>query len=427
MYKRTESNTRVSRRGFVAGTAALAGGTALAGTLTGGAMPALAAAHAKVKLDAVLAEAVVTNKVPFVVAMLGSSKGEIWSGTAGDHARGEPISRDAVMRAFSMTKAVGSTAAMILIDRGKLSMDTPVEQILPQFADIKVIDGWDGDKPRMRAPKTKATIRHLATHTNGMVYEVWNADMPKYMKATGLETILTGKKTSLMYPMTFDPGERWDYGIGIDWLGQVVEAVDGRTIDKFCADEIIGPLGMVDTVFEVEGDRAARLATLYGRGEDGNFAKFDLAPPSKPEFYGMGHALYSTAPDYMRFLRMFLGKGQLEGRRVLSEAGVDAMLANQIGDIRIGKMTTYVPPITADVDLFPGIDKTHSFGFLRVESDVPGMRSAGSQGWAGVCNTHYWFDPKKDVAGVIMTQTLPFVEPPFMQLYENFERAVYAL
>jgi hypothetical protein len=85
------------------------------------------------------------------------------------------------------------------------------------------------------------------------------------------------------------------------------------------------------------------------------------------------------------------------------------------------------PAITADVDLFPGIDKTHSFGFLRVERDVPGMRSAGSQGWAGVCNTHYWFDPRRDVAGLIMTQTLPFVEPPFMQLYGDFERTVYAL
>ncbi len=162
------------------------------------------------------------------------------------------------------------------------------------------------------------------------------------------------------------------------------------------------------------------------RGEDGKFAPFELAPPPHPEFYGMGHALYSTAGDYMRFLRMFLNKGALDGKRVLSEKGVATMLANHIGDLRVGKMTTAVAPVTADVDLFPGTPKTHSLGFLRVEQDVPGMRSAGSQGGAGVLNTHFWFDPAKDVAGTIMTQTLPFVEPPFLAVYEKFERAVYA-
>ena len=140
----------------------------------------------------------------------------------------------------------------------------------------------------------------------------------------------------------------------------------------------------------------------------------------------MGHALYSTAGDYMRFLRMFLNRGALDGKRVLSEKGVATMLANHIGDLRVGKLTTVVPAITADVDLFPGTPKTHSFGFLRVEQDVPGMRSAGAQGWAGVLNTHFWFDPAKDVAATIMTQTLPFAEPRFLALYGQFERAVYA-
>ena len=140
----------------------------------------------------------------------------------------------------------------------------------------------------------------------------------------------------------------------------------------------------------------------------------------------MGQSLYSTAPDYMRFVRMFLNRGQLDGARILSEASVDLMLKNHIGDLRMRKMMTVAPQITADVNLFPGTDKTHSLGFLRVEQDVPGMRSAGSQGWAGVRNTHFWFDPTKDVAGLIMTQTLPFVEPPFMKVYEEFERAVYS-
>jgi len=183
-------------------------------------------------------------------------------------------------------------------DRRRLTRDSgSVESIIPEFKEIKVLDGFDGDAPRLRAPRTKATVRNLATHTSGLVYKLWNADIPRYMQATGHPSILSGLKSSLNYPLAFDPGERWDYGIGIDWLGQVVEAVDGRRIDRFCREEILDPLDMNDTGFEVE-DKTDRLASVSMRGEDGKFGAFDIAPPTRPEFYGMGHALYSTAPDW---------------------------------------------------------------------------------------------------------------------------------
>ncbi len=377
-------------------------------------------------LDDVLSAGIASGAAPGLVAMAGSASGVRWTGTAGERAPGQAMTADTVFRIFSMTKAVGSTAAMILIDRGRLDMDAPVDTILPQFRDIQVLDGFDGDTPRMRAPKTRATVRHLATHTSGFTYEFWNPDVPRWMQATGHPTILSGLKASLNYPLTFDPGARWNYGIGIDWLGQVVEAVDGRRIDRFVTEEILQPLGMGSTAFECEGALASRLAAVAARGEDGKFGPFEIAPPPHPEFYGMGHALYSTAGDYMRFLRMFLNKGALDGNRVLSEAGVARMLSNQIGELRIPKLFTVVPAVTADWEFFPGTPKSHSFGFMRTEADVPGMRSAGSQSWAGVLNTHYWFDPAKDVCAVLMTQTLPFVEPRWMALYEQFERAVYA-
>ena len=406
---------------------ALLGGTTigLTAALSGLSLSRALAADAAA-LDKIINDAVAAGDVPFVVAKTANAAGETWSGAAGEAAPGMPATDKTTMRIFSMTKAVGSTAAMIMIDRGKMAFDTPVEEILPQAADIKVLDGFNGNEPILRAPKTKMTVRHLATHTSGFVYEFWNPDIPKYMEATKHPTIISGLKAALNYPLAFDPGARWDYGLGIDWLGQCVEAIDGRRIDKFCKEEIFDPLAMPDTVFEPDDAYKKRMAVVKIRGEDGKFADFELAPPANPEVYGMGHALYSTPADYMRFLRMYLNKGQLDGNRVLSEGAVDRMLENHIGDIRIGKMKTVAPPITADVDLFPGIDKTHSFGFLRVEQDVPGMRSAGSQSWAGVCNTHYWFDLKKDIAAVIMTQSLPFVEPRFMKLYGAFEKAVYS-
>jgi tryptophanyl-tRNA synthetase len=141
----------------------------------------------------------------------------------------------------------------------------------------------------------------------------------------------------------------------------------------------------------------SRLSSVSIRGEDGKFAEYPLAPPSHPEFYGMGHALYSTAPDYMRFLRMYLNKGQLDGKRLLSEKGVETLLSNQIGGLKVGMLKTVVPALTADAEFFPGRKKTHSMAFMRIEEDVPGMRSAGSEFWAGVLNTHCWFDPKKNI------------------------------
>jgi methyl acetate hydrolase len=378
------------------------------------------------ELDKVIGDAVAQQDAPFLVAMVGNREGVVWSGAAGERSAGKAAGLDTVFRIFSMTKAVGSMAAMILMDRGKLSADATVESIVPEFAQLKLLDGFDASgAPILRAPKVKATVRHLATHTSGLAYEFWNAEAARYMQASGAPSILAGTFKSMNYPLQFEPGTHWDYGVGIDWLGRVVEKVDGRRIDKFCREEIFEPLGMTDTAFEVLPHMAARLASVGMRGEDGKFADFALAPPSNPEFYGMGHALYSTAPDYLRFLRMVLNHGALDGKRIISVAGLAHMLANQIGSIPIPCLKTTAPAITADAEFFPGRKKSHSMAFMRFEEDIPGMRHAGSQGWAGVLNSHYWFDPSVNVIGLLMTQSLPFVEPRFASTYEKFERAVY--
>jgi methyl acetate hydrolase len=376
--------------------------------------------------DTLLSRAVDRQDVPFVVGMVANAAGPTYSGAFGDAAPGVRAAENTVFRIFSMTKAVGSTAAMLLIDRGKLDPDTPVQDILPEFAEIQVLERFDGDKPVLRAPKAKATARHLATHTSGLEYEFWNGDVANYLAKTGHPTILSGLKKAMFYPMMTDPGTRWGYGPSIDWLGLMVEKIDGRRIDQFCREEIFKPLGMTDTAFEVSDAMAKRLAAVKIRGEDGKFGPFEIAPPSKPEVYGMGHALYSTAPDYIKFLRMYLNRGTLNGSRILSEKGVDWMFADRMNGLTFEKMVTAVPAVTADFDPWPGTRRTHSFGFFRNEAEVPGRRSAGSLTWAGVLNTHFWLDPKKDVAAVIMTQSLPFVEPRYMQLYADYETAVYA-
>lgn len=374
-------------------------------------------------IDRVLNEAVAAQDVPFVVAMSAGSEGVTYSGSAGYAAEGRHAGEDTVFRIFSATKAIGSLAAMMMVDRGKMSMDTPVAEVLPDWDKLQVLDGWEGDTPILRAPRTRATMRHLATHRSGLEYEFWCADCARYLEATGHPSMLSGTKAALSCALMFDPGERWGYGPSIDWLGQVVEALDGRRIDQFCQEEIFEPLGMTDTAFEPDAF-TDRLAGVQARGEDGAFGPFALAPPPQPEVYGMGHCLYSTAPDYISFLRMVLNGGELNGHRLLSKAGFAAMLENQMEGKLFQRMATLAPPISADVELPEGT--THSFFAVRSEADVPGRRKAGTQSWAGVLNTHYWVDQASDIAGVIFTQSLPFIEAPYLRTYEAFEQAVYA-
>lgn len=368
--------------------------------------------------------AVEEGDLPFAVVMLGRADGITDTAFAGEAAPGRPAAEDTAFRIFSMTKLVGSLAALILIDRGKLSMDDAVAGILPAWDDLRVLDGWDGDTPRMRAPETRATIRHLATHRSGLEYEFWNADVARYLTATGRPSALAGTRAALDYPLMSDPGTRWGYGPSIDWLGMVVEAVDGRRIDAFCAEEIFSPLRMGGTGFEPDG-MEGRLAEVRARGEDGGFVPFDLAPPAKPEVYGMGHCLYSTAPDYMRLLRMLLGGGALDGTRIVSKDAIDTLFADQMEGVPFDAMRSVAPPISADVDPFPGT-ASHGFGGLLNQKDVEGRRRAGSLTWAGVLNTHWWADRTAGVCGVVMTQSLPFVEPRYVKVYEAVEREAYA-
>ncbi|MAW55542.1 MAG: hypothetical protein CMM69_08945 [Rhodospirillaceae bacterium] len=374
-------------------------------------------------MQKILDNGVSSGDVPFIVSMTGNAAGITWSGVSGEAAAGCTASLDTAFRIFSMTKAIGCVAAMMLIDRGKLSMDTPVASILPDWGKLSVLDGWDGDLPILRPPRVIATVRHLATHTSGLEYELYSRDVSKYLKVTGYPSILSGRKRALLsYPLTSDPGDRWGYGTGIDWLGQIVEAIDGREIDDFCTKEIFEPLGMHSTHFECDILKD-RMASVYQRNENQEFAAHEFFPPAQPEFYGMGHALYSTAPDYLSFLRMFLNKGQLNGNRILSSAAMEEMLANQMQGKTFRSMYTLAPLVTADVELPEGT--SHSFTCARTEADQLGGRRSGSQSWAGVCNTHFWVDLKSDIAAVFMTQSLPFFEPRFRKRYEAFEAAIY--
>ncbi len=378
-------------------------------------------------IDGVLQAAVDGGVVPQVVAIAADRNGPIYEGAAGPRAVGEsdPVTPDTQFRIASMTKMVATVAALQQVERGNLDLDAPVEQYRPEFADLQVLDGFDGDEPRLRPPATKATVRQLASHTSGLSYWFWNADMVHFEELTGTPNALSGKRGMFTLPLVGDPGTLYEYGINTDWLGLVVEAASGQTLDAYFAEHILGPLGMSSTAFLMTPEQRANSVPVHLRGESGEWEPSDLDWSQEPDWFAGGHGLYSTPRDYLRFQRMLLSGGTLDGVTIVERASLDDAFTNQIGDLDFPPViATADPPSSADFNAGPGYK--FGLGLLLNTDDVPGCRKAGSGAWAGLFNSHFWVDRSSGVTGAIYSQTLPFVEAAVFQVYIDFERALYA-
>ena len=378
----------------------------------------------KSDVDAALRNAVDAGDVPAVIAMAADRDGVIYEGAVSG--ADSPVALDSVCWIASMTKPVTAVAVMQLVEQGRLSLDRPAQDVCPELAAIKVLDHFDAaGEPVLRAPKRPMTLRHLLTHTSGFGYDTWNAELFRYFAKTGRPTHQTGKLEGLRVPLVFDPGEAWAYGIGIDWAGQMVERVSGKRLDTYMRDHIFAPLGMRDSGYALRADQPARLAYTHARKSDGSFERFERQVPSDPEFVGGGGGLYSTASDYLTFLRMLLGGGALGGVRVLQPDTVAMMAQNHMGAVNVAPMKSMKPGASADVELFPGMIKKWGLSFLINTADVKGARKAGSLCWAGLGNTHFWLDPKQQIAGVFLTQVLPFGDPRLLGALFAYENAIY--
>jgi methyl acetate hydrolase len=378
-------------------------------------------------IDEVLKNAVARGDVPGVVAMAANEDGPIYEGAAGVRATDadDPITADTMLRIASMTKMVTTVAALQLVEQGKLDLDAPVDTYRPEFASLEVLEGFDGDTPRLRAPAGRATVRHLVTHTSGLGYWFFNADIDRYEQVTGVPNILPGSDDAFKAPLVADPGATYEYGINTDWLGKVVEAVSGQSLADYFDEHITGPLGMTNTTRRMSDEQRANSTPIHVRGEDGAWMVTDIDWAQEPDFWGGGHFLYSTPRDYLRFQRMLLGGGTLDGVQILQSSTVEDAFRNHIGALDFPpEISTAHPELSAPVNLGPGLK--WGLGLLVNEEQAPGMRAAYSGAWAGLFNTHFWVDPKSGVTGSIFSQCLPFADPPALQMYADYEAALYA-
>jgi methyl acetate hydrolase len=381
-------------------------------------------------IDKAMAAAVSGEKIAGLVAAAADRDGVVYESAFGRRnvALPQRMTTDSIFRIASMTKAITATAAMQLIEQGKLSLDQPAREILPFLAETKVLLGFDAhDIPIMRAPRTQITLRNLLTHTAGFVYDTWNEEMHRYAKITDLPPTRTGKLAALTAPLNFDPGERWEYGINIDIAGRMVEVASGLDLETYMQRHIFEPLAMPDTSFIQRPEWDNRLTAVHARQEDGSLQPIASVPAvaMDREFFPGGGGLFSTASDYLRFLRALMNGGELDGHRVLKPATVALMGQNQMGDLEVRPLPTQIPNLSNPVDLFPGMSKKWGLSFLINTAAGPAGRSAGSLAWAGLNNTYYWLDPVKKVASVLMTQTLPFADRTVLQALDSFESAVY--
>jgi methyl acetate hydrolase len=369
------------------------------------------------------------NGVPGVVAMATGREDNIYEGAAGKRELGKEaaMTTDTVFAIFSCTKALTGVAVMQLVEEGVLGLDSPAKEYAPEISDIQVLEGFDAEgEPRLRPPKSDITVGQLMLHTAGFGYDFFNEDLVKYGEVRDVPSVVTASMASLRSALLFDPGERWEYGSNIDWVGKVVEGARGKRLGEVMRERIFEPLGMNDTAFVLSPEMREHRATIHQRGDDGTLTPLsDFELPQEPEQHMGGHGLYGTVGDYMKFIRMVLNDGDGPHGRVLEADTVERMAQNGLGEMKIKGLPGVLAHLSNDAEFFPGMPKSWAYTFMINDEDAPTGRPAGELGWAGLANLFYWIDRKNGIGGFWATQILPFADPVSFTGYMDFETAVY--
>jgi methyl acetate hydrolase len=399
------------------------------------------------KLDHTLRASLAAHRVPAAVALVATGDTITYSGAFGkrDSVSGIPVTENSIFSIASMTKAITSAAALQLVERGALSLHDPVKKHLPELAKLEILEGFDSaGKARLRPAATPVTLHHLLTHTSGFAYDMWDRNLLRYGQLHSNPSLLDRLYNSSVWlrlhgetdpahfpipltPLLFEPGARWQYGMGLDWTGRLIETISGMSLEEYFQRNIFVPLGMKDTSFVPVAGKFGRMVTGSYRQQDGSLKEGVRRFPPPPKFFSGGGGLTSTAPDYVRFLQMILRRGRGgQNQPILRPQTVDLMTSNQIGELSAGRLKTVRPDLSCDVDFHPGFADKWGYGFLINPTAYDHGRSAGSLAWAGIDNTFYWIDPQRPLCAVLLMQFLPFCDPQALGVLRDFERAVYS-
>jgi CubicO group peptidase (beta-lactamase class C family) len=347
-----------------------------------------------------------------------------------------PVEADTLWRIYSMTKPVTSVAAMMLWEEGAFELKDPVARFIPAMGEARVWTGGSALRP-VTTPQTEPMrIWHLLTHTAGLTYGFHHSHpVDRLYREAGFEwgappgLDLAGACDAWAgLPLLFQPGSEWNYSVATDVLGRVVEVAAGMPLDRFLAERILGPLGMAETSFALRDEDAPRLAALYSPDpETGRAARNEVmgqAAFAPPAFLSGGGGLLSTAHDYLRFMRMLLGGGELDGVRLLGPRTVDYMARNHLPGG--ADLEAFGRPLFAE-SAFDGVG--FGLGFSVVLDPAAGRvpSTAGELAWGGAASTAFYLDRVEDLGVLFLTQLLPSSAHPIRpQLRQLVSQAIVA-
>jgi CubicO group peptidase (beta-lactamase class C family) len=324
-----------------------------------------------------------------------------------------PMERDTICRVYSMSKIITCAATLVLFEEGRFNLDDPVAKYLPELKELKVWTGGTQDAPQLEPLKRPITIKHLLTHTSGMIYDLAGDDeLTKLWRSADLWSGpgLTSFITKLgKLPLKHQPGDAWTYGVNMDVLGALIERASGKTFGAFLEERMFGPLGMKDTGFDVPAEKMIRLAKTYKHGPDGKFVEDKPLIETWPEpgrgIEAGGAGIFSTAGDYARFAQMLLNGGTLDGHRILGRKTVELMTANHMVTLPNNQSATRQRGFGF------GVEVTTDQGQLSIPSSV------GQFGWYGAATTYCQIDPKEKIVAVALSQHFPFNEHNFFSAF----------
>lgn len=333
-----------------------------------------------------------------------------------DREAGLPVELDSIYRIYSMTKPVTSVAAMMLYEEGAFELTDPVSRFIPSFEQLRVYRSGSSQNPTTEAATEPVRIWHLLTHTAGLTYGFhFTHPVDAMYRAAGFEwghpagmdlEACCDRWASL--PLLFQPGAEWNYSVATDVLGRLVEVASGQPLDRFFAERIFGPLGMVDTAFHVDDDRADRLAALYVATPNRRLATraeaAGAAIRTPPSMLSGGGGLVSTLGDYRRFAELLRRRGELDGVRLLAPRTVDYMATNHLPGN--ADLSDFGRPLFAE-STFDGIGFGLGFSVVIDPAAAKSACSAGEFAWGGAASTAFFVDPLEELTVVFLTQLLP--------------------
>ncbi|EXJ60852.1 beta-lactamase [Cladophialophora yegresii CBS 114405] len=350
---------------------------------------------------------------------------------------------DTTLPIFSCTKLITALAVLQLVEQGKVALDDPVEKYVPRISKMQVLEsikpGPDGKlDPVLRPPKTKPTVLHLITHTLGQAYDFFEPLTLAWRVHTGRPPMgyhSVGDWEDFDTPFVSDPGSKYIYGIGIDWLGWIIEAVSGESLPDYLGNHICKPLGMNETGGKLPPGKKNTAVVHFDMEAQGLVGNKDFFLNESPRLWGGGGFLYSTMNDYAKLLVALLNNGAspTTGNQILKPDTVKDyvykdLLGPEVDRSALGEIGSTIPIATLEGTFFPSMPvekKGWSAGFMLNHEDLPYGRKAGSGAWAGLGNLFYWVDPATGIAGMIGTSLLPFVNPTVMRLFDEMERVAY--